>query len=36
MIADEVSSPDYIAHFLWKLLIDEHYQDEASVQQRST
>ena len=26
MIADEVGSPDYIAHFLWKLLIDEHYQ----------
>jgi diamine N-acetyltransferase len=32
MIADEVGSPDdYIAHYLWKLLIDE-----ASVQQRST
>jgi diamine N-acetyltransferase len=26
MIADEVDSPDYIAHFLWKLLIDERYQ----------
>ena len=26
MIADEVGSPDYIAHYLWKLLIDEHYQ----------
>lgn len=26
MIADEVASPDYIAHFLWKLLIDERYQ----------
>lgn len=26
MIADEVSSPDSIAHFLWKLLIDERYQ----------
>jgi diamine N-acetyltransferase len=26
MIADEVSSPDYIAHYLWKLLIDERYQ----------
>jgi diamine N-acetyltransferase len=26
MIADAVGSPDYIAHFLWKLLIDEHYQ----------
>jgi diamine N-acetyltransferase len=26
MIADEVGSPDYIAHFLWKLLIDERYQ----------
>lgn len=26
MIADEVDSPDYIAHFLWKLLIDKRYQ----------
>jgi diamine N-acetyltransferase len=26
MIADEVESPDYIAHFLWKLLIDERHQ----------
>jgi diamine N-acetyltransferase len=26
MIADEVDNPDYIAHFLWKLLIDERYQ----------
>jgi diamine N-acetyltransferase len=26
MIADEVDSPDYIAHYLWKLLIDERYQ----------
>lgn len=26
MIADEVVSPDYVAHFLWKLLIDERYQ----------
>jgi diamine N-acetyltransferase len=26
MIADEVASPDYIAHFLWKLLIDERHQ----------
>jgi diamine N-acetyltransferase len=26
MIADEVDDPDYIAHFLWKLLIDERYQ----------
>jgi diamine N-acetyltransferase len=26
MIADEVGSPDYIAHFLWKLLIDHRYQ----------
>ena len=26
MIADEVGSSDYIAHFLWKLLIDERYQ----------
>ena len=26
MIADEVGSPDYVAHYLWKLLIDEHHQ----------
>ena len=26
MIADEVDSPDYMAHYLWKLLIDERYQ----------
>lgn len=26
MIADEVGSSDYIAHFLWKLLIDERHQ----------
>jgi diamine N-acetyltransferase len=26
MIADEVDGPDYIAHFLWKLLIDQRYQ----------
>jgi diamine N-acetyltransferase len=26
MIADEVGSSDYIAHFLWKLLLDERYQ----------
>ncbi|HUK94036.1 MAG TPA: GNAT family N-acetyltransferase [Gaiellaceae bacterium] len=26
MIADEVDSPDYIAHFLWKLFIDKRYQ----------
>lgn len=26
MIADEVGRPDYIAHYLWKLLIDERYQ----------
>ena len=26
MIADEVGSSDYIAHFLWKLLVDERYQ----------
>ena len=26
MIADEVASPDYIAHYLWKLLIDERHQ----------
>ena len=26
MIADEVGSPDYIPHYLWKLLIDARYQ----------
>ena len=26
MIADEVVNPDYIPHFLWKLLIDERHQ----------
>ena len=26
MIADEVASPDYIARYLWKLLIDERHQ----------
>jgi GNAT superfamily N-acetyltransferase len=29
MIADEVASRDYIAHFLWKLLIDERYQRQG-------
>jgi len=26
MISDEVGSPEYIAHYLWKLLIDERHQ----------
>jgi GNAT superfamily N-acetyltransferase len=26
MISDEVGSPEYIAHYLWKLFIDERYQ----------
>jgi len=26
MISDEVGSPDYIQHFLWKLLIDARHQ----------
>lgn len=26
MVADEVDGPDYIPHFLWKLLIDERHQ----------
>jgi diamine N-acetyltransferase len=29
MIADEVGSPDYIPHFLWKLLIDERFQRQG-------
>ena len=26
MISDEVGSPEYIPHYLWRLLIDERYQ----------
>ena len=26
MISDEVDGPDYIAHYLWKLLIDADHQ----------
>ena len=29
MIADEVSSPDYKPHYLWKLLIDERHQRQG-------
>ena len=29
MIADEVAGPDYTAHYLWKLLIDERYQRQG-------
>ncbi len=29
MIADEVDGPDYVPHFLWKLLIDERYQRQG-------
>jgi diamine N-acetyltransferase len=29
MIADEVDSPEYIAHYLWKLLIDVRYQRQG-------
>lgn len=29
MIADEVESPDYRPHYLWKLLIDERYQRQG-------
>ena len=29
MIADEVASPDYRPHYLWKLLIDERYQRQG-------
>ena len=29
MIADEVASPDYTPHYLWKLLIDERYQRQG-------
>lgn len=26
MISDEVGAPGYVAHYLWKLIIDERYQ----------
>ena len=29
MIADEVGSPEYIPHYLWKLLIDERHQRQG-------
>ena len=29
MIADEVESPEYLPHYLWKLLIDERYQRQG-------
>jgi diamine N-acetyltransferase len=29
MIADEVDSPDYMPHYLWKLLIDERHQRQG-------
>ena len=29
MISDEVGSPDYIPHYLWKLLIGERYQRQG-------
>ena len=29
MISDEVGGPDYIPHYLWKLLIDERYQRQG-------
>jgi diamine N-acetyltransferase len=29
MIADEVDGPDYIPHYLWKLLIDERFQRQG-------
>jgi len=29
MIADEVDGPPYIAHYLWKLLIDERHQRQG-------
>jgi diamine N-acetyltransferase len=29
MIADEVSGPDYIPHYLWKLLVDERHQRQG-------
>ena len=29
MIADEVGRPEYMPHYLWKLLIDERYQRQG-------
>jgi diamine N-acetyltransferase len=29
MIADDVDGPDYIPHYLWKLLIDERHQRQG-------
>jgi diamine N-acetyltransferase len=29
MIADEVGGPEYIPHYLWKLLTDERYQRQG-------
>ena len=29
MISDEVGSPEYIPHYLWKLLIDERHQRQG-------
>ena len=29
MISDEVGSPDYIPHYLWRLFIDERYQRQG-------
>ena len=29
MIADEVGTPEYIPHYLWKLLIDQRYQRQG-------
>ena len=29
MISDEAGHPDYIPHYLWKLLIDERYQRQG-------
>jgi len=29
MISDEVGSPDYIPHYLWKLFIDKRYQQQG-------
>jgi diamine N-acetyltransferase len=29
MLSDEVGNPSYVAHFLWKLLIDEQFQRQG-------
>jgi len=36
MISDEVDGPGYIAHYLWKLIVDVHHQRADTGRRRST